>query len=261
MPAGDLTDQLLAHGLLDRRDGRRRRHPDRRRPVRHRRRRHRQLRDGRLPADRRGADRADPGPAAPRPPVADLRVPHPRLPDPPRRAAALRLRVAPGQHLGLPVLRASAKASQRQALKVALAGLFAEPIFADYCTPKAGQVFEALEREANRIRYTEMLVKGLVRMVRRRDGGGYFTILTPPEGASATKRVAYRSQLRAPRRRLPGAEVPARPAGVPRPSTTTTSHVVNAYEPHEHVYERLMQHPAPCWCAAAASSPRACCSG
>ena len=46
--------------------------------------------------------------------------------------------------------------------------VFVEPIFDDYYTPKAGQVFEALEREKNRIRYDEMLVKGLVRIVRRR---------------------------------------------------------------------------------------------
>src|SRR5215471_9343824 len=48
-----------------------------------------------------------------------------------------------------------------------------EPIFADYYTPRAGMVFEGLERELKRIRYPDMLVKGQVRMVRRRQGGGY----------------------------------------------------------------------------------------
>ena len=88
-------------------------------------------------------------------------------------------------------------------------------MWADFYTPKAGMVFGHLEREAKRIRYWDMLVKGQVRMVRRRQGGGYFTILTPPEGASQTKRVAFRSHVRALGDRLPGAEVPARPAGVP----------------------------------------------
>src|SRR5678815_3692986 len=37
-----------------------------------------------------------------------------------------------------------------------------EPIWADYYTPKAGRVFAGLEREANRIGYTKMLVKGQV---------------------------------------------------------------------------------------------------
>ena len=53
-------------------------------------------------------------------------------------------------------------------------------------------------------------------MVRRRRGGGYFTILTPmPGAAQPTQRVAYRSAVRASRGRLPGPEVPARAAGVP----------------------------------------------
>ena len=55
-------------------------------------------------------------------------------------------------------------------------------MWADFYTPKAGMVFGHIEREAKRIRYWDMLVKGQVRMVRRRQGGGYFTILTPPRG-------------------------------------------------------------------------------
>ena len=47
-----------------------------------------------------------------------------------------------------------------------------EPIWADYYTPRAGMVFEGLERESKRISYSDMLVKGQVRMVRRRQGGG-----------------------------------------------------------------------------------------
>src|SRR6201982_3300756 len=35
-----------------------------------------------------------------------------------------------------------------------------EPIWADYYTPRAGMVFEGLERESKRISYSDMLVKG-----------------------------------------------------------------------------------------------------
>lgn len=127
-------------------------------------------------------------------------------------------------------------------LKV-LWGLFSEPIFADYYTPKAGNVFEQLERESKRIGYDEMLVKGLVRIVRRRYGGGYFTILTPPEGASATKRVAFRSQYVHIAVGYPGLKF------LPELQTYRTEnndyrHIVNAYEAHEHVYERLVQTPS-----------------
>ena len=42
-----------------------------------------------------------------------------------------------------------------------------EPILTDYFTPRAGQVFEALEVEARRIGYDQMKAKGIVRMVRK----------------------------------------------------------------------------------------------
>lgn len=118
-----------------------------------------------------------------------------------------------------------------------------EPIFAPYYTPQAGVVFTAMEREANRIGYNEMHVKGLVRIVRRRYGGGYFTILTPPEGASATKRVAFRSQYVHLAVGYPGLKF------LPELQKYRTEHndyrhIVNAYEAHEHVYERLNQHPS-----------------
>ncbi len=121
--------------------------------------------------------------------------------------------------------------------------LFSEPIFEDYYTPKAGNVFEQLEREAKRISYDEMLVKGLVRIVRRRYGGGYFTILTPPEGASATKRVAFRSQYVHLAVGYPGLKFLPELQRY-RTENNDYRHIVNAYEAHEHVYERLVQTPS-----------------
>jgi hypothetical protein len=117
-----------------------------------------------------------------------------------------------------------------------------EPIFADYYTPRAGMVFHHLEREAKRIRFWEMLVKGQVRMVRRRNGGGYFTILTPPQGAAPTKRIAYRSRFTHVAIGYPGLKF------LPdlqefRTKFQDFTHVVNAYEPHEHVYEFLRTRP------------------
>jgi hypothetical protein len=118
-----------------------------------------------------------------------------------------------------------------------------EPIFADYWTPKAGQVFESLEREARRIRYHEMLLKGLVRIVRRRVGGGYFTILTPPQGATQTKRVAFRSKFVHVAVGYPGLRF------LPdlqeyRTKFNDYQRVVNAYEQHEQVYDALLARPS-----------------
>ncbi len=124
----------------------------------------------------------------------------------------------------------------------ALWNVLVEPIWANYYTPKAGMTFEAMEREMYRIRYPEMVVHGQVRMVRRRHGGGYFTILTPPEGATPTKRIAYRSQWVHVAVGYPGLKF------LPdlqkyRSEYNDYSRVVNAYEPHEHIYERLKLRP------------------
>lgn len=115
-----------------------------------------------------------------------------------------------------------------------------EPIFTDYYTPRAGQVFTALKREADRIDWWSMAVKGLVRMTRRRQGGGYFTILTPPAGTAATKRVAYRSDYVHLALGYPGLRF------LPDLQEYRQKHqdyhrVVNAYEPHEHVYDELLR--------------------
>jgi hypothetical protein len=112
-----------------------------------------------------------------------------------------------------------------------------EPIWADYYTPKAGQVFTGLEREFNRISFKDMLVKGQIRMVRRRQGGGYFTILTPPD-AKPARRIAYRSQYVHVAVGYPGLKfLPELQAF--RTENQDFYHVVSAYEDHEHVYDRL----------------------
>jgi hypothetical protein len=111
-----------------------------------------------------------------------------------------------------------------------------EPIFADYYTPKAGRVFAGLEREAKRIDYPRMLVKGQVRMIRKRRGGGYFIILTPMVGSTPTKRLAYRAEFIHLAIGYPGLRF------LPELQEFRTAqqdfhHVVSAYEEHEHIYE------------------------
>ena len=117
-----------------------------------------------------------------------------------------------------------------------------EPILSDYYTPKAGQAFESMEREHDRIGYAQCVRKGQVRMVRRRRDGGYFTILTPPQGATQTRRLAYRSPYVHVAIGYPGLKL------LPdlqryREYYRDPSKVVNAYEPHEHVYQQLALRP------------------
>jgi pSer/pThr/pTyr-binding forkhead associated (FHA) protein len=115
-----------------------------------------------------------------------------------------------------------------------------ENVFLDYYTPQSGQVFRALQVEADRINYWPMVEKGLARMVRRRAGGGYFSILTPPAGTTPTKRVAYRSTYVHVCVGYPGLKF-LDDLQEYRQSTGDSHRVVNAYEPHEHVYDELNQ--------------------
>ena len=117
-----------------------------------------------------------------------------------------------------------------------------EPIFANYYTPKAGQVFESLEREYNRIGYAESMRIGDVRMVRRRAPEGYFTILTPPTGAAPTKRVAFRSRYVHIAIGYPGLQMLPELQQF-REQYQDPSKVVIAYEPHEHIYQSLRRRP------------------
>jgi hypothetical protein len=123
-----------------------------------------------------------------------------------------------------------------------LAHVLIEPMFADYWTPRRSTVFKSLERESKRIGYEKLIARGAVRMVRRRFGGGYFTILTPDKGASPTKRVAYRSRFVHIAVGYPGLRY------LPdlqefREKYQDYERVVAAYEPHEHVYETLKNRP------------------
>jgi hypothetical protein len=117
-----------------------------------------------------------------------------------------------------------------------------EPILTNYFTPKAGQVFRGMQNEADRIGWWSMVSQGQIRMARKRYGGGYFSILTPPAGTADTKRVAYRSTFVHVAIGYPGLRF------LPdlqdyRQRTQDYVRVVNAYEPHEHVYQELIRRP------------------
>ncbi|MDP9335837.1 MAG: hypothetical protein M3Q30_21370, partial [Actinomycetota bacterium] len=121
--------------------------------------------------------------------------------------------------------------------------VFTEPILTDYFTPKAGQVFRSLRREADRLGWWSLPVKGNVRMVRRRVGGGYFSILTPSPGSAPTMRIAFKSRFVHVAVGYPGVKF------LPdlqeyRKKYTDYGRVVNAYEPHEHVYDALQRRPS-----------------
>jgi hypothetical protein len=109
----------------------------------------------------------------------------------------------------------------------------------DYYTPRAGQVFESVERETARIGWDEMVAIGVVRMVRKRRDGGYFALHTPAEGP---KRVAYRCRFLHLAVGYPGVKFLADLQEY-RDAHQDYQRVVNAYEPHTHVYEEAKRRP------------------
>jgi hypothetical protein len=128
-----------------------------------------------------------------------------------------------------------------------------EPVLDDFYTPRLGMVLESIEREAHRIGYWDMLVPGTANRVRRRVGGGYFTMLTPrfgpasPGGAAGLDAaeagpVALRSRDVHVAVGYPGLRFLPELAGL-RQGAGDFHHVVNAYEDHEHVYEALRCRP------------------
>jgi hypothetical protein len=118
--------------------------------------------------------------------------------------------------------------------------VMAEPYLGcDYYTPRAGQVFESVERETARIGWDEMLALGVVRMVRKRRDGGYFALHTPVEGP---KRVAYRCKFLHLAVGYPGVKF-LDDLQEYRDAHQDYQRVVNAYEPHTHVYEEAKRRP------------------
>lgn len=118
-----------------------------------------------------------------------------------------------------------------------------EPVFADFYTPLLGDVLDTMAREADRIRYWDMLVRGEVQVVRRRAGGGYFSLLVEDgEGGGPGGLVAFRSRDVHVAVGYPGLRfLPDMQAF--RARMGDFHHVVNGYEDHEHVYEALRRRP------------------
>jgi len=135
----------------------------------------------------------------------------------------------------------------RDATLKPLLQVFLEPVFADYYTPRLGMVLDSMAREANRIRYDDMLVRGEVLLTRRRVGGGYYALLAPAPGVPVTS-DAVPAPLVAFRCRdihiAPGyAGLKFLPDLQDFRQRYNFHHVVNAYEDHEHVYEALRLRP------------------
>src|SRR5262249_3031385 len=132
------------------------------------------------------------------------------------------------------------KGDARNAARV-LWQVFCEPTFAETYTPRAGDVYAAIEREAARISWKRIWRNGRARAIRKTADGRYTGASTQPQSGGPA------------RGRLIVAQYPHLAVGPPaarilpevreyRARTGDSRRVVNAYEPHEHIYDHLRDH-------------------
>ena len=115
--------------------------------------------------------------------------------------------------------------------------VFAEPTFAETYTPRAGNVFDSIDRETKRIGWNQIYRYGRVRVIRKTDDGRYcvaysrgpgnYAFLVSPYLHLATgyPAIQFLPDLQAYREKY-----------------QDFTSVVNAYEAHDRVYEQLEQH-------------------
>ncbi|MBW4562577.1 MAG: FHA domain-containing protein [Mojavia pulchra JT2-VF2] len=114
--------------------------------------------------------------------------------------------------------------------------VFAEPTFVDTYTPRAGNVFDSIDREAKRIGWNQIYRYGRVRAIRKTDDGRYcvaysrgtrdyaFLITRYLHLATGYPAIQFLPDLQAYREKY-----------------QDFKSVVNAYEEHDHVYQQLEQ--------------------
>lgn len=116
--------------------------------------------------------------------------------------------------------------------------IFREPFVQTY-TPKAGNVFDSIDREATRIGWDEIRKLGRVRAIRKTDDGRYAVLYSPMNGQNSQgKQAVYLTQHLHVAVGYPGIRfLPDLQAY--RRKTGDFKRVVNAYENHEAVYQYL----------------------
>ncbi|PNW27266.1 UNVERIFIED_CONTAM: hypothetical protein BEN50_03275 [Euhalothece sp. KZN 001] len=117
--------------------------------------------------------------------------------------------------------------------------VFSEPILANTYTPKSGNVFASIDREATRIDWEAMFQSGRILKIRKTGDGRYAIAYSRPSDQHQENRflVARYVQLA-----LGYPAIKFLPDLLKyREKTNDFKSVVNAYEDHEHVYKQLKQ--------------------
>ncbi|MEH2084605.1 MAG: FHA domain-containing protein [Nostoc sp.] len=115
--------------------------------------------------------------------------------------------------------------------------VFAEPTFAETYTPRAGNVFDSIDRETKRIGWNQIYRYGRVRVIRKTDDGRYCVAYSrgPGNYAFLVSRYLHLATGYPAIQFLPDLQAY-------REKYQDFTSVVNAYEAHDRVYEQLEQH-------------------
>lgn len=118
--------------------------------------------------------------------------------------------------------------------------IFGEPAVAQTYTPISGDVFDSIDREAERIGWDEMLREGRIRAIRKTDRGRVAAVVSTSTGTERRHSVVVgrfaQFALGYPAiQMLPD-------LATYREQTGDHFHIVNAYEDHDAVYEHLREH-------------------
>lgn len=115
-----------------------------------------------------------------------------------------------------------------------------EPVFAEFFTPKAAQVYRSVERESARLGWDRIRQPGWVENVRKAEGGGYWvTVDSKTDGPLAVKceylhiAVGY-----------PGVALLKDLKEFREENPQSGFRIVNAYEPHNFLYDELAKRPS-----------------
>ena len=113
--------------------------------------------------------------------------------------------------------------------------VFAEPNLTDTYTPKSGDTIAAIDREATRISWSKMIRTASVQVIRQTTDGRYAIVYNcqrPNDYACTIARYVHIATGYPALQFLPDLQAY-------RDCTHDFKTVVNAYEPHEHIYESL----------------------
>lgn len=137
------------------------------------------------------------------------------------------------------IVHSLGRASFGNAAKVAWQ-IFGEPTFADTYTPRAGDVFASIDREAARIGWGQIFRYGRVRAIRKTDDGRYVVAYSQSRPGEPTAHRLMLGRYVHIAVGYPGIRLlPDLQAY--RQRTHDMRGVVNAYEEHDHVYQQLEQ--------------------